>query len=129
MFDASKRRVCEVRSIRTNTPLHALNLLNDETYVEASVQLGLQAHEQSPATRIDFMVRKILGRSVTDAERKILEQQLNSHVGDFRENLDAATELLSVGQTSRNADDPATMAALSLLASTLLNLDEAITHE
>lgn len=129
MFDASKRRVCEVRIIRTNTPLHALNLLNDETFVESSVRLGLQAAQKATADQIAFLTDRVLGRKSSATENEILQRQLKSHMLEFRKVPEAAVQLLDIGQTTARPKDPNAAAALSLLASTLLNLDEAITHE
>lgn len=131
MFDASKRRVCEVRSIRTNTPLHALNLMNDQTFVEASKAVAVRIADQysSVDERIAAVFAAVLSRQPTVLETDILRQQYAQHVQEFAERTDRAVQLLAIGQSEVTAAQPAEIAALAMVATTVFNLDEAMTHE
>lgn len=132
MFDASKRRNCEVRSVRTNTPLHALTLLNDETYVEATRALAINAmnmHEE-PTERIDEMFRAVLSRNIEDIELEVLLEQLEHVHTEFENAPRSASELLNVGQANVPQHfDAVELATYATIASTIMNLDEAITRE
>ena len=131
MFDASKRRVCEVRSVRTNTPLQALNLLNDETFVEAAKALAnatLQL-KTSPAERIENLFESVLHRKPQPQEAAILGNQFQMHLAEYRSNPEMCNELMNVGQMPFESEVSPEAAAFVMLATTILNLDEAITHE
>jgi hypothetical protein len=129
-FDAPDRETCTVRRARTNTPLQALILMNDPTYIEASRKLAekLMLDAASPEERIAHAFRLILTRRPTAAEsaamRKVYEQQL----AGFRKDVKAALKLLKVGEAKRNDKlDPAELAAWTMVASVILNLDETVT--
>jgi hypothetical protein len=133
VFDASAREACTVRETRTNTPLQALNLMNDVTYLEAARMLAermLREGGATPEARIEWAFRRVMSRAPRDAERRILLAHLQAQRDSFRANPTAARELLSVGE-KRNAPglDPIELAAHASTASLLLNLDEAITRQ
>jgi Protein of unknown function (DUF1553)/Protein of unknown function (DUF1549)/Planctomycete cytochrome C len=131
-FDAPDRETCTVRRARTNTPLQALILLNDPTYVEASRKMAerlMTEGGQSVEQRIAYAFRLATARTPRDKEivalRKVFEKQ-RAHYAAKKE---AALKLLSVGESSRNeALDPADLAAWTTVASVILNLDETITR-
>ncbi|MCA9223320.1 MAG: DUF1553 domain-containing protein, partial [Planctomycetales bacterium] len=131
MFDASKRRNCAVRVVRTNTPLHALTLLNDETYVEAARALATRAMQLNRLEeRIVAMFRDVLSRDPLPAELELLTGQFADVRSDFQASREEATKLLQVGQAAVPKDaDAAELATLTTIASTILNMDEAITRE
>ncbi|MEZ6128480.1 MAG: PSD1 and planctomycete cytochrome C domain-containing protein [Planctomycetaceae bacterium] len=131
MFDASKRRSCEVRSVRTNTPLHALNLMNDETFVEAAKMLASTAAKthETPADQAADIFERVVLRKPTPEEQAVLEHQLQLHQQEYAADVAGAVKLLSVGQTEVPAERPVELAALTMLATSILNLDETITHE
>ena len=132
MFDASKRRNCTVRAVRTNTPLHALTLLNDETYVEAARSLATLAMSRatSAGDRIDEMMRAVVSRTATPRERSILLDQLAAVSSEFSSDRSAAEAFLRIGQAAMPKDvDAVELASYATIASTILNLDEAITRE
>lgn len=132
LFDVAPRRICEVRPRRTNTPLHALTLMNDLSQLEAARSLAVQmvATESPPAERIDWLFQRVLSRSATTAEVATLEPQLTAWLAEYRQSPDEARMLLDFGQPERNVDQQmADTAAYTVLASLVLNLDEAITHE
>ena len=130
-FDAPDREVCTVRRARTNTPLQALILMNDPTYVEAARKLAERVLGDAGSTdeRISRSFRLVLARPPRDREivalRRIVEQQLAA----FRADNDAALKLLSVGESPRDERfDAAELAAWATAASVILNLDEAVTR-
>lgn len=129
-FDAPGFELCTVRRARTNTPLQALATLNDVTYVEAARHLAAAMMESSSeaAARVEHGVRAVLSRRPTDAEREVLAGALARHMDDFRADPAAAVALLSAGATAPTEDRRTPeWAAYTMIASTLLNLDEALT--
>ena len=132
-FDLPSREVCTVRRGRTNTPLQALVVMNDPTYVEAARKLAeqsLRTTGDEPASAIDHMFRRVLTRAPSDEERLLLLEEFQHRAGRFASNPESAAEFLSVGETAL-ADDlnSARLAALTAVASLILNLDEAVTRE
>ncbi len=131
-FDAPDRETCTVRRARTNTPLQALVLLNDPTYVEASRKLAeriLREGGETPEARIDFLFRTATARHPTDREHAILMALLRDQERTYREDLPAAEKLLSVGESPRDKSIPTDLlAAWTTMASAVLNLDEAVTR-
>jgi hypothetical protein len=131
VFDAPDRETCLVRRSRTNTPLQALVLLNDPTYVEAARKLAervLLANTDDTA-RIDLAVRIVLARPPGPAEQQELRQLVDVGRKHFAAEPAAAAELRKVGRAvadPRIPDDE--LAAWSSAMSVLLNLDEAITR-
>ena len=129
MFDASKRRNCEVRSIRTNTPLQALTIMNDETFVDAAIQCAISSTGQDTVEKIAHVFEQITGREATEPEILILARQLHSHLDEFRESPNlAATFVSRHAERSENVKTEQT-AAMAMIATTIMNLDETITHE
>jgi mono/diheme cytochrome c family protein len=132
LFDSAQRRVCEVRQARTNTPLQALALLNDAGYLEASRAIAasaLRAFPEKPA-RIAEIVRRVLLRAPSDAERAVLQRELDRALAYYGSHPHDTAKLLAVGQSPPDAALPAAdLAAYMLVATLVLNLDEAITHE
>ncbi len=131
-FDTNSRSVCTVQPVRTNTPLHALSTLNDETYVEAARALSeLSARASNePAARVDFMAGRVLGRPATDSEKTVLLNGLSRNLADFRNRPAEAEKFLRVGERAPAANaDKANAAAWTVLALTVLNLDEALVRE
>ncbi len=131
-FDAPDREICTVRRARTNTPLQALVLLNDPTYVEASRKLAermLMEGGATPRERIDFAFRLATARHPKDAEFAVLERLFTAQRAAFAEDEAAALKLLRVGETPRDvrlAVDE--LAAWTMVASVILNLDETVTR-
>lgn len=130
-FDAPDRETCTVRRARTNTPLQALILLNDPTYVEASRKFAERILREGGTTldqRLTFAFRQVVARAPTERERKLLQQLVEEQLVDYRRRADKAEALLKVGESPREAKlDPSELAAWTVFASTLLNLDEALT--
>jgi hypothetical protein len=131
-FDASGRETCWVRETRTNTPLQALTLLNDVTYVEAARLLAerIIKEEKSADERIRRAFQLVVSRSPTDVERTILRQALDQHLAEYRKNPEAAKRLLRVGDKQTDAKiDACELATYAQVCSLILNLDEAVTKE
>ena len=131
-FDAPDREKCTVRRARTNTPLQALILMNDPTYVEAARALAekMIAASDDPAARLAYAFRRAMAREPTGGERDVLLTLLHQQLEEYRGNADAARELLAVGESKPSASSDATeLAAWTMVASTVLNLDETITKE
>ncbi len=127
-FDAANRETCVVRESRTNTPLQALNLLNDVTFVEAARNLAQRAMKnQDP---IGTMFRSTTGRVPTKLERGILISGFTRHLHHYQKHREAAIKLLAMGESPHNRNlDVSQLAAYTALANTLFNLDEVITKE
>jgi hypothetical protein len=130
-FDAPDRETCTVKRARTNTPLQALVLMNDPTYVEASRKLAervLREGGSTPEDRIAFAFRLPLARKPRAEEVAVLKKVLDEQLAHFRENADAAAKLLAVGESPRDEKmDAAELAAWTTVASVILNLDETVT--
>jgi hypothetical protein len=130
-FDAPDRETCTVRRARTNTPLQALVLLNDPTYVEASRKLAERLIREGTSVddRLVLAFRFVLARRPTAGELEILRQVHRDALAKFQANPKAAAEFLSVGESPRDPKlDPAELAAWSTVAGVVLNLDEAVTR-
>ena len=132
-FDASTREACVVRTDRTNTPLQALNLMNDETYLEASRRLAERILEEggsTPLARVAYGFRLVTARWPGPSEQTALFQTLQRFREDFKSRPQEALDYLSAGASVRNESlNPQELASYSGLASVILNLDEAITKE
>jgi hypothetical protein len=132
-FDAAGRETCVVREVRTNTPLQALNLLNDVTFVEAARVLAervLAEAGPNPEDRIDLAVRLVHARSPHPAERQVLLDGLRAQRAHYDADPSAARQLITIGAAAPNpAFDPCELAAYTALSGVLLNLDETVTKE
>ena len=133
LFDVPSREACRVRRSRTDTPLQALTLMNDETYVEASRVLAQKMiHEggSSPEARITDGFRRVLSRAPTASEMKLMVANVKKRTEKFRQKPELAKTLINVGDSPVDKKiDQAELAAYTLTASTLLNLDETLTKE
>jgi hypothetical protein len=132
-FDAPSREVCLVRRERTNTPLQALVLLNDPTFVEASRKLAervLAAHADDPAALVREAFETITAREPTDEEVEVLVAEYERQLAGFRADPTGAEALLAVGESPRAEGlDPVAHAAWTNVVSVILNLDEAMTKD
>lgn len=130
LFDSAQRRVCEVRLPRTNTPLQALTLMNDLTYLESARVLAERALETSKGSPVEAIFERVLSRKPRPEERDVLEARYTKAWEWYREHPDEAQKAVSHGQSSPNpALSKARLAAATLISSLTLNLDEAITRE
>ncbi len=131
-FDAASGEFCVIKRIRTNTPLQALVTLNDPAFVEAAGKLGLRMHTEGPATpqgRIAWAFQRVLTRQPAPAELTRLTRLYTSTLTDFRTRPEAAKELLKAANvTLPEGRNVAEVAAGTVLANVLLNLDETLTR-
>jgi Protein of unknown function (DUF1553)/Protein of unknown function (DUF1549)/Planctomycete cytochrome C len=129
-FDAPDREVCTVRRSRTNTPLQALVLMNDPTYVEAARNFAERTmrHAKKPDDRIAFAFKLATARAPSDKELTVLTTALARQLDRFRADEKAARKLLAVGESPHDENlPPAELAAYTIIASVILNLDETVT--
>ena len=132
-FDASDREVCTVHVKRTNTPLQALNMMNDTTFVETARSLAqrvLRDGGPSAAERIDDAFRLVLSRPPRPEETEVLLSLLETYREEFGGDIDAAEEFLGAGESGWDPQtDVRELAAYSAVASLVLNLDETINKQ
>jgi len=129
LFDMPSREVCTVRRSRTNTPLQALALMNNVTYVEASKKLAerMMARGSTPAERIAWGFRCATLRRARQAELDVLLGGYKRRLAVYRKDPTRAAALLNQGESHvSDAYDKAELAAMTTVASILLNLDEII---
>ena len=130
IFDAPNRETCTVRRLSTNTPLQALVLQNDPQFFEAARALGrLMAHAGSVEAGIELGFARVLGRRPAIDEAALLDTALDRYRQTYAKRHADAEALLSVGESTANAGESADAAAWTLVASTLLNMDEAVTRQ
>jgi hypothetical protein len=132
-FDAPSRENCIARRARTNTPLQALVLMNDVQYVEAARGMARRMMADggvAPADRLRYGFRLAVARQPSDRELTVLTKQLEEQQAHFAAHPDEAGKLLSVGEAKmEDGMEPAELAAYTMLANLILNLDETITKE
>jgi mono/diheme cytochrome c family protein len=132
-FDAPSREICQVKRPRTNTPLQALELLNDDTYVEAArrlAQLMLTEGGSSKEERLTYGFRRATARTPTPAELTVLRRGLDRYLVLYAADRDAAQAFIKHGDSPvPEGLDPAALAAYTAAAEVVLNLDESITQE
>jgi hypothetical protein len=130
-LDAPSREQCRARRERTDTPLQALLTMNDTQYFEAARHLGYRMMHEGGATdaeRLHYGFRLVIARSPSAEETEILIRSLSQQRARYGTNPDAASKVISVGESPVPTDVPAPeLAAYSMVANLLLNLDEALT--
>ncbi len=131
-FDAPNREQSCSRRGRSNTPLQALQLMNDVQHVEAARVLAARMIREGgtePVERIRHGFQLVLARPAAEIEVEILLEQFTQHLARYRENVSEAEKLISAGATpAAEGLDRSEWAALTLIANTLLNLDETLTR-
>ena len=132
-FDAPDREKCTARRTLTNTPLQALALMNDPTYVEAARALAQRALLEGGRDvdgRIAYAFRLATARRPSAEEMGVLRALLAKRLAGFRRDKKAARDLVAVGEWKSDPRlDVSELAAWSMVSSTILNLDETITKE
>jgi hypothetical protein len=126
-FDSPNREVCTVNEVRTNTPLQALNLMNDVAFLEAARKL---AERMMKNGGVDYAWSLAVGHPATGAQKQVLLDTLERFRRRYQADPKSAEEFLSNGDSPREKSlDTADLAAYTALASLILNLDEVITNE
>jgi hypothetical protein len=130
IFNAPTRETCTVSRERTNTPLQALVTLNDPQFVEAArhlAQVCLKEGGAKTESRLDLMAKRLLARPLRTAEVKIVEKSLAGLLAHYQKNPAAAKKLIAVGESKADPKlDVPTLAAWTMLANQLMNLDEVL---
>jgi hypothetical protein len=136
LFDAPNRETCTINRSRTNTPLQALSLLNENTFVEAAQSLAKRMIKEGGATpdeRIAFAFELVTSRKPDSSEINILADGLHEDLATFMDDPKRAKAFLSFvdkEQSELMSDEKACeMAAYSLTANVLLNLDEVVMRQ
>jgi hypothetical protein len=131
-FDAPSRETCVARRARTNTPLQALVLMNDEQYVEAARNLATRMLEAGAQTDQQLIMgfRLCTGRTPNAQEMTVLKRVHDQHLEHYTAAPAEAEKLLAIGISPRKQDVPVPeYAAMTMMANLVLNLDETITKE
>lgn len=132
LFDSPSREICTVKRSRSNTPMQALSLLNEVTYVEAARRLAERMLAEGGASvqeRITWAFIRATGRKPDAAELQKLAAGLQSRLLRFQQSPEAAKQLVNQGESKPNSQlNPAELAAYTVTANVLLNLDEVVTR-
>jgi cytochrome c553 len=130
-FDAPNREVCVARRSRTNTPLQALVLLNDPTYIEAARAFAsdvLKVAQGDELARLNYAYRKALARQIRPEEIPAMRELLELARKEFSEDAKRVDAFLSVGTVGVSGEIPKLdLAVWTVACSAILNLDETIT--
>ncbi len=132
LFDSAGREVCTVKRSRSNTPLQALSLLNEVTYVEAARKLAELTLRQPGdlSVRLAWAFHRVTSRDANPKELAVLRQGLERRLQTYANDLASAKKLLAAGASPPAADlKPEEVAAWTVTANVLLNLDETVTRE
>jgi hypothetical protein len=129
-FDAPSREACMVRRERTNTPLQALLLLNEPQYVEAARALAERTMKEGGMTtedRLAYLFRLAAGRRPDALEAAELSGAYKDHLAKYTHNMEVAKKLIAIGESKPDgALNPSELAAWTMVANLVLNLDEVL---
>jgi len=131
-FNAAAREVCVVRTQPTNTPLQALTMMNNIIFVEASRFLAERMIRNAGADnrRIEFGFRLLTARTPAASESHLMRDAYDAFLAKYRSDVASAEQLLKTGEKPGDMKlDVAEHAALTLVASLIMNLDEVVTKE
>jgi hypothetical protein len=130
IFNAPSRETCTVRRERTNTPLQALVTLNDPQFIEAArslAQWSLKEGGDQPDGGIAFLAKRLLSRPLRPEETAVVRATLKELLAFYKAHPEDAGKLLAVGESKADAaQDAPTLAAWTMLANELMNLDEVL---
>jgi len=130
-FDAPTREECTVNRVSSNTPLQALDLMNDPIFVESARVFAENIVRQGGAAfdrQLDWAFERALNRAPSKEERQILKDLYRKNLVRFHASPESAAELMSVGEAPHSAADGPEQAAMTLVARAILNLHETITR-
>ena len=132
-FDSATRETCIVRTDRTNTPLQALNLMNDVTYVEAARRLAqrmIREGGETPEDRVAWAYRLATAHRPRPEAEAVLAAGFHDYLDRYRTDRSAALDLVRVGDSPRDETlDVAELASYTMVASMIMNLDRTITKD
>ena len=132
-FDSAGREACTVRENRTNTPLQALTLMNDVTYLEAArvmAQRMMTEGGATPESRIGFGFRLATARPPSPRKSAVLVDSFHHYLDTYQTNPAEARKLVSAGESPLDQKlNLSELAAYTTVASLILNLDETVTKE
>jgi len=130
LLNAPSRETCTVRRERTDTPLQALVTLNDPQFIEAARMLAQRTLKNGGRTgleRLDYMARQLIARPLTAKERKIVDEGFDYFLAHYEQSPRATEILLNVGEARADLSlDRPTLAAYTMVANQLMNLDEVL---
>jgi hypothetical protein len=132
LFDSPSREICTVKRSNTNTPLQALALLNEVTYVEAArvlAQRMIKDGGSTPEQRLAWAFHQATLRQPTADELSILQNSFQKHLATYRAAPQEAAKLIDAGDAPDAAGDPIELAAYTVCANVILNLDEIIMRD
>ena len=131
-FDAPNREQFCTKREKSNTPLQALQLMNDVQHIEAAratAERLIQAGGSIAEQRIAYAYRLILSRQPEEREMAVLLKQLDKAIVHYRGDVELAKKLIAQGDSRADANlDPSELAAYTMLANTLFNLDETVSR-
>jgi len=130
IFNAPSRETCTIRRERTNTPLQALVTLNDPQFIEAArhlAQLVIKDGGAATEGRLDLLAKRLIARPLKPEEARVALAEYAELQGYYQSHPDDAAKLIGVGESKPDAAlDVPTLAAWTMLANSLMNLDEAL---
>lgn len=127
MIDAPSRESCVVRRERTNTPLHALMFMNDPQFVEAARNFAENFMDREDGEIPTALLDRALARPPSAEELAILGDDFGQHLAHYQKNPEDAKALIAIGDSPSTSDQPERLAAWTMVASLVLNLDEFVT--
>jgi hypothetical protein len=129
IFNAPNREICTIQRERTNTALQALVTLNDEQFIEAARHLAQKVlnAEGETSDRLNLMGLRLLSRDWSSRELTIIQSSLDKLSSYYKDHPEDAQKLLEVGASDPDKSlDPKELAAWTMLANELMNLDEVL---
>ncbi len=126
-FDAPSREFCQSRRIRTNTPLQALVTMNDPVYLESAQRLAeyMQSKGKTPQQQLQEGYRKLMYHPIKPKSLSVMLTVYNKALREYRQKPNEIDSLLTYGERHKSPE----LAALTVSANVLLNLDEVVTKE
>ncbi len=130
IFNAPNREYCVVQRERTNTPLQALVTLNDEQFIEAArqlAQLAIKTGGDDSSRRLNTLSQRLVARTFRPEEQALIRTSLSELDRYYRDHPEDATKLIAYGDSNVDETiDAPTLAAWTMLANELMNLDEVL---
>jgi hypothetical protein len=133
LFDAPTREICTVKRSRTNTPLQALALLNEVTFVEAArglAEIMMKQGGDTPEKRIAYGYKRATARELDPSSLQTLMKGWQERLEYFKTHPEDAQKLITQGASKSDASlNAAELAAYSTTAEVLMNLDRTVARD